>query len=110
MNLASAESRARATIEWKNKTIASIEEQYGKNVADAVDEIAGALVCISGMLAMAEPDPISKIMMIDMGARLVVRTAHLCEKAYGYSHEQGLEVVSIAKEIHEDMLAKVAEE
>lgn len=100
MNLASAKSRAHATIEWKNKTIASIEEQYGKNVAAAVDEISCALVCVSGMLAMDDPDPISKIMMVDMGAKLVARTAHLCEKAYGYSHEQGLEVISMAKEIH----------
>jgi hypothetical protein len=86
---------------YKEKTIASIAEQYGKPVADAVDEIAGALCLASGIIQIgADGEILAKLMLSDLTSRLVARLARHVEKSTGISAEERATVIDLAKELH----------
>lgn len=92
-------SSAESAVEWKNKIIAALVVQEGENVARAVDEISGALVAVSGFVTFTN-NVIDKLIVVDMGAKLVARICTLAEKAYDIQPEQRRFVIDTAKEIH----------
>ena len=108
MSIETAKKAADSLMEFKDENIASIKAQYGEPMARVVDEVTSALFIASGIVLAAgeDIDIITKLMLTDLTSKLVARTAHLAEKAYGMPEEQREEAIELSKELHTKLMEK----
>lgn len=108
MSIETVKKAADTLMKFKDENIKSIEAQYGEPMARVVDEVTGALFIASGIVLVAgeDVDVLTKLMLTDLTSKLVARTAHLAEKAYGMPEEQRAEAIELSKELHTKLMEK----
>lgn len=108
MSIETVKKAADTLMKFKDENIKSIEAQYGEPMARVVDEVTGALFIASGIVLVAgeDVDVLTKLRLTDLTSKLVARTAHLAEKAYGMPEEQRAEAIELSKELHTKLMEK----
>lgn len=103
----SIQQAAESPLNFKDESIAAIAAQYGETYAKAVDEIIGALLMSSGIVAVGGNDVISRLLLTDLAAKLTARVVTLVERAYALSRDQMREVMDLSKELHKKLMDTV---
>ena len=113
MSIETAKKAADSLVKFKDENIASIKAQYGEPMARVVADTTDAMFLASGIVLVVvgeDIDLITELMLTDLTSKLVARTVHLAEKAYGMPEEQRAEAIALSKELRTKLMEKCPKE